>query len=163
MFGFAIAAAVAAAFVAYRIYCGLLPEETRIRRLLSRIEAGFNAAEAGTIWRELAEDFVEEQSRLDRNEVRLVLLGFFHDEEDRQGRPRFRVQVPESETEVTVHEGEPASAEVSVTARFEARGGEGGDWKPYGTIRFDARLSRPGGEWRIRRARHKTLEGRWPF
>lgn len=159
----AIALTVAAVVVVDRIYLALLPEEARIRRLLSRIEDGFNAGEAGTIAGELAEDFTEAENGLGRNEVRLILFEFFRNQRDQQGRPRFRVEAPTGEAEVTIGEGEPKTAEVSVTARFQARGDRDSAWQPFGTIRFTARLDRRQGEWKISRARREKIEGRWPF
>ena len=158
-----VALAIAAVVVVERIRLALLPEEDRIRLLLGRIEDAFNAGEAGAIAGELSEDFAEAEHGLGRNEIRMVLFEFFRNERDSQGRPRFRVEGPAGEAEVTLGDGEPKTATASVIARFFARGDRDPAWQPFGTVRFTARLARPQGEWKISRARREKLEGRWPF
>jgi SnoaL-like protein len=159
----AVALAIAAVVVAQRIRLALLTDEDRIRRLLTRIEEGFNAGEAGTVAGELAEDFTAEEDGLGRNEVRLFLFEFFRSSLDPSGQPRFRVEAPAAEAEIALGEGEPKTAAATVTARFLGRENRGAAWQPVATIRFTARLVRQQGEWKISRARREKIEGRWPF
>jgi len=155
-------ALLGAAFVAYRIYFALMPEETRIRRAILSIRDGFNRGEAGTISSHLADDFSEEASGLGRDEVRLLLVKFFFTERDRSGALRFFVEAPPEGTEVTLLKEDPDSADVAVSARFFTRDSRGSP-SPFGTILFTGRSTRKSGEWKILRARHKQIEGRWPF
>jgi hypothetical protein len=158
-----IAIILIAGYAAWRIREAFTTEETRVRRVIEAIETAFNRERAGAIADYLADDFHEEESGVDRDEARLFLFQFFLAERDREGGPRFSVQVDEGDVEVVFPDGDGKanSAEARVNARFFDR--SSGGPSPFGTFLFTAQLSKIEGEWLIRRARHKKIEGRWPF
>ncbi len=157
----AAAAACAAALVAYRIHLALLPDEARIRGMVEGIRDAFNEERAGGISRHLADDFEESASGLGRREVHAFLAQFFLTQRTTAGDARFSVEVPDDGIEVRIDEP-PATARLEVRARFRMQRSSG-DAIPYSTMLFTAELAKVDGEWLIRRARQKTLEGRSPF
>jgi hypothetical protein len=163
MFLAAIASFAIGGIVAWRIREASTTEETRVRRVVEAIEAAFNGERAGAITDHLADDFQEAETGVGRDETRLFLFQFFRSERGRDGGPRFSVQVDGDGIEVLFPDGDgkATSAEARVTARFFDRSSK--DRSPFGTFLFTAQMSKTDGEWLIRRARHKNIEGRWPF
>ena len=154
-------AALGGAFVTYWLYLAFLPEETRIRRMVERLQEAFNEGRAGEIAASLTEDFSDPESRLSREEIRGFLIRFFLTERDRRTRElRYLVRVEREEVQVEVRSEEPAAAALEATARFFERRGEP---RLVGVLVFSAELKKVDGEWRIARARHRTTEGRLPF
>ncbi len=154
-------AVVAVVIIAYQIYQALLPEEARIRRMVFQIQDAFNEGEAGTISSYLTSDFVDHETGLGRDEVRLFLLQFFL-QERQKGAPKILVEVAPEDIEIQLENKDPPAAELIVKARFFIQQ-QSGNPAPHGTIRFAGHLKKPQGDWLISRSRHEILEGRMPF
>ena len=159
-----LAVGVAAlALIAWRVRLALLCDEDLIRRMVPRIAAAFNRAEAGSVTSHLAEDFTEEQSGMGKDEVRAVLLHLFLSNRGKDGTTRFQVEAPAEGIEVQIDPKDPAAADLRVRARFLERRSPPDRLDPMGDILFTGRLKKADGQWRIARARHKQIEGRSPF
>ena len=159
----AAAAVIVLAIVAYRVYLALLPDETRIRRLVASMAGAFNDGAAGALTSWLADDFQEGQSHAGKNETRLYLMGFFHNERDpKTGEQRYLVEAPREDVEVRIDPGDSTAADLAVKTRFLLRRAND-EPAPVATVLFTARLAKVDGSWRIRRADQRILEGRRPF
>jgi len=156
-------ALLAAALVAYRIYLSSLSEEDRIRAMVKEIALGFNEGNAGDVTRRLTSDFTEKTSGLEKKEIHALLAHFFLTAKDRKsGETLYQVVIAPDGIQVERSQEEPASAKITVTARFLPRAAQG-DAGKAALVLFRGTLAKVDGEWKIAGASHELLEGRWPF
>jgi hypothetical protein len=166
--GWAALLAFGGAIIGYRLFLGSITEEERVRNLVRSVSGAFNEGRAGEVTRWLAGDFLEEASGLGRDEVRAFLLELFLREKDPRSREMlWQVEAAPEDLKVVFEDEEKSGAtsacRLEVIARFSRRAGESAAGKSAVLISFTGELRKMDGRWLIARARHKVLEGRWPF
>ena len=130
----------------------LASDETRIRWVIEDMADGFNQTRMNPIMNGLAEDFLEDSWGADKELARAGLAQMFLQSKDsRTKKFPYRVQIPEQDFRVQVHEGGPRTAEFDLVAQFDESKGE--EWHPRWTAKVHAQLVLAPGGWKIRRAR----------
>jgi len=134
-------------------------DSTRIEWLLNDMAAGFNASSASRTVGGLAEDFIEEHNRVEKDQLKAFLFQLFLSERDPTTKDfRYRVSLDSPRIEV---DPSGKSAKVSLLARFERLADK--DWRNAWGVKIEAALEKKDGQWAVTRARHETTSGRRPF
>lgn len=153
-----LALGLALALVAGRaVFRALASEETKIRRVVGEMAAGFDAGSANRCVAGLADSWRDETSGLEREWLRQGLAQFFFQQHQAGGgAERYRVELPEAAFVVTLVPERPTSARLECVARFLELG-------PPETLAWEvsirAELERGTAGWEIVATRHRTLSG----
>ena len=146
-------AVLLAALLGWRLALALAPQETRVRRRLEAMAAGFNETRLRPIAAGLAPDFRSEGEGLDRPALLDGLRAHFLE----HARSRFphRVELPGELLDIELR-GED-TADVRLVAEFRVLRDEA--WEEAWTIEVEAVMHRGEDGWQVRRADHVTLRG----
>lgn len=156
IFGVGFLLACALAFWLYR---ASIPEETRIRRLVEGMAAGFNRSSAGRTVAGLSDDFFDETHGAGKRELQGFLFQLFLRERDPETKEfRYRAELDDLQVDI---EPDEAAARVRVLADVSRRRDDG--WESIWTTRVEAELGKEDGRWRILRARYESQKGRMPW
>ncbi len=162
-----VAVATAVALVGYWLLLALRSDEDRVRALVEGVAEAFNEGSAGGVVAPLAEDFAEDESKLDRRQVQLLLARFFLQERDSKSRALlYELEVRPEDVTIEldgVDGASPESGKLNVTARFLRRGAPGNDSGSTAVVEFAAELKKIDRVWRISRAGHRVVEGKIRF
>lgn len=147
------------AFLAGRAaWLGLADDATRIRRQFHAQAAAFDAGSAGAATAPFLPDYVDETSGISLTQLRQGLLWLFlHRRDPATPQAGYRVELPDDALTVTV-DGATARADF----RLRLQRGTGADTRLVWEAEVAADLESLDGEWRIRRSRHRTLQGALP-
>jgi len=100
----------------------------------------------------LAEDFLEDSWGADKALAHAGLAQMFFQSRDALTKKfPYRVQIPEAEFHVQVHEGDPRTAEFDLVAQFDESKGE--QWSARWKAKVHAQLVLGPDGWKIQRAR----------
>jgi hypothetical protein len=149
---FALLALVLLWFVVRTIARAFASDQTRIRWVIEDMADGFNETRMNPIMSGLAEDFLEDSWGADKALARAGLAQMFlQSKEALTNKFPYRVEIPEDEFHVQVHDGEPRTAEFDLVAQFEES--KGGEWSARWKANVHAQLELAAGGWKIHRAR----------
>lgn len=148
--------AVVLGFVALReLVHVFVPDETRIRWMLERMEEGYDEGRVRPCTEPFAPDWVHEGSSVGRGELVRGLQHRFLTERTSDGRLRQRVELDWGGMVLDV-EGDQARVVTVVTFEELRRDA----WEPRWRARIEAELADGPDGWCIERSRHQTLSGR---
>ena len=149
---FALLALVLLWFGVRAIVRAFASDETKIRWVVEDMADGFNETRMNPIMNGLAEDFLEDSWGADKALARAGLAQmFFQSKEAVSNKFPYRVEIPEDEFRVQVHEGEPRTAEFDLVAHFDES--KAGEWSSRWKAKVHAQLVLAPGGWKIQRAR----------
>lgn len=142
----------------------LASDETRIRRVIAGMVAGFNDERNAGAMRGFAQEYRDTTSGVGRDRVHEGLAYLFFSRRDPDTK-RFdlRLEVPEDLLAIEVADDEHARA--SGTLRLWEGAGARDDDAPetlLWEVRFDGALVDVDGAWRFATSTHETVEGRRP-
>ncbi len=133
--------------------------EKKIRWRLQEMAKDFNLARPGPCTRGLTDDFRDETSGIESQDIRLLLTRMtFSEKNPKTYEFLYRVALPEEELTIVVDEADPSKAHVDLVATFEKIAK--GEWGLHWRVSISADLTNGDGGWQVRRTTHETLEGR---
>lgn len=153
------------ALFAYWLVLTLASDETRIRWLIEDMESGFNDGSVSSLAAGIAEDFSHD-SGATRNIVLLAFMQFVRRNLDNDRNFRHRCEVASIDEISVTANSDPPSGSATVTVRFFRRPSKPSVDDPgkyVGTVTFEADLVVEGGDWKIIRTLHRTIDGRRPY
>ena len=136
----------------------LASPETKIRWRLEKMSKDFDLGRAGPCCRGLTDDFRDDTSGAEAQDVRAILSRMTLAERDPETKELlYRVSLPEDEMTIFVDPADPSEAHVDLVATFEKL--TGGEWRLYWRVAIAAELLDGDDGWQIHRSTHETLEG----
>jgi hypothetical protein len=155
---FALLALVLLWFVVRAIVHAFASDERKIRWVVEDMADGFNETRMNPIMSGLAEDFLEDSWGADKALARAGLAQMFlQSKEALTKKFPYRVEIPEEEFHVQVHDGEPRTAEFDLLAKFDES--KAGEWSARWQTKVHAQLVLGPGGWKIRSARMNDGQG----
>ena len=140
------------------IYEILTPPGEKVRARLAQVAEDFNEGRPGPCTSGLADQFVDETTKITKPEIRGLLARLALTEKDPQsGHFPYRVQLQLKELGYKVSSGTPPAGRVEFDATFEKQRGE--EWDLFWKVSITAHLEEVDG-WQIVRSTHQTLAGR---
>ncbi len=130
-------------------------DEDRIRSVLETMVRRFNAPDPGDFGEGFSEDFEEESTGLDREDLERGMVFLART----AGRPfPYQVHLDEEDLLILV-DGNDGTVEGA--AIFDVM--RGSEWTEMWRMGFRLELRKEAGTWRVRRAKTHTESGRRPF
>lgn len=129
-------------------------DESRIRALVARMEAAYNAGKPGTCVGPLAKGWRHEGYSIDREQLLGGLFQASRERDPRTRQLRSRVEVDEDAVRVAV---DGARATLGAEACFWRLRAE--TWEPVWRLSIEAELEDGEDGWKIVRSRHVDLQG----
>jgi len=148
-------AALVALFLAGRALVRFLaPDEVKIRRLVTAMEAAYNEGDPSGCVAPLTRDWRHAGSEIDRRMLLGALFQTARDREKETRQLRSRVEVDEEAAVITV-DGERAT--LALEAVFSRLRGD--EWSETWRARIEAELVDGDDGWQIESSRHEDLTG----
>lgn len=129
-------------------------DDTKIRRVVARMEAAYNAGKPGSCVGPLSRDWRHEGHEIDRDLLLGALFQTARDRDQETRELRTRVEVDEDAAEIAV-DGETATLAAEATF-FRRRAGA---WEESWRIRVSAELANGADGWEIVKSLHQDLRG----
>lgn len=137
----------------------LASPEARVRMRIEGMALGFNTTKMAGVLGGFSKDYLDEESRIDRERVKEILLHFFFQEIDpTTKRFRLRVEIPEEQLSVVLDPADEHSALVHMRALFYEREGE--SERLYWDAHVTAEMRAGEDGWQIARTREVNHEAR---
>ena len=137
-------------------------DTARIRRLVLEVETAFNAGSMGGMSAALAPNFRQKPDGLERNEVVAMLAHLFLTERDQKTKAFLhQVTVGRDAIDISFEEGSPPRAKLSLEVDFGRRA-PSGEFNHTARVRFDGRVEKLDGAWKLIEAEAKRIDGKWP-
>ena len=157
-----LAAAVVLFLVGRAIVRALVSDETKIRWMVEDMQEGFDRTRMDPILVAFAEDFSDETSGANRQDVRQALAYLFLTAKDPQTKAfPYRVEVEITKLAIDPGSGGEPGADCDLAARFfDLREHSGGEPEPAWVIAIASRWERGEYGWRIARTKYETKSGR---
>lgn len=150
-----VAVGVLLVYLGFRL---LRSDESRIREMLDAMASGFNEGSPAQALSGLDESYVEETTKIKRDEVKAILTSLYFTARD-EATKEFRYRVEVSGVGVTVEPDGKRGA-----SRFEAQFSElrSKTLRPVWRVEIEAALEKRG-DWKVISSRHTSISGKRPF